>query len=138
MGGVYLPSQYGIIFIPLAAVQVQAGDKLRVTCQYSHIGEAESIELYASIGSEGWLGFDEILHASKTISVPEDLDWEYHEVYVDISITSSLDGGLYDLYAKLGGLIPEAISPTLEDVVEMLAVGDSEFGEITITEYAKV
>ena len=138
MGGVYLPSQYGAIFLPLAVVQVKAGDKLRVTCQYSHIGEAESIQLYASIGSEGWLGFDEILNASKTINVPEDLSWEYHEAYVDISITLALDGGLYDLYAKLGGLVPKVISPTLLDVVEMIAVGDSEFGEITITEYAKV
>ena len=138
MSGVYLPSQFGIIFLPLAAVQVKAGDKLRVTCQYSHIGEAESVQLYSSIGSEGWLGFDEILNASKTISVPEDLTWQYHEVYVDISITSALEGGLYDLYAKLGGLIPKVISPTLIDVVEMIAVGDSDFGEITITEYAKV
>jgi hypothetical protein len=73
MGGVYLPSQFGVIFLPMAVVQVKAGDKLRVTCQYSHIGEAESIQLYASIGNEGWLGFDEILNASKTLSVPEDL-----------------------------------------------------------------
>ena len=57
---------------------------------------------------------------------------------MDISITSALEGGLYDLYAKIGGLIPEVISPSLLDVVEMIAVGDSEFGEITITEYAKV
>jgi hypothetical protein len=79
-----------------------------------------------------------VLHGSKTISVPEDLTWEYHEAYVDISITSALSGGLYDLYAKIGGTIPKVISPTLLDVVEMIAVGDSEFGEITITEYAKV
>ena len=138
MSEVYLPSQFGVMFVPLAAVQLKAGDKLRVTCQYSHIGEAESVQLYASIGSEGWLGFDEILNASKTISVPEDLSWQYQEAYVDISITSALEGGLYDLYAKLGGLIPKVISPTLIDVVEMIAVGDSEFGEITITEYAKV
>jgi len=138
MSGVYLPSQFGVIFLPLAAVQVKAGDKLRVTCQYSHIGEAESVQLYSAIGNDGWAGFDEVLHGSKTISVPEDLTWEYHEAYVDISITSALSGGLYDLYAKLGGAVPKVISPTLLDVVEMVAVGDSEFGEITITEYAKV
>jgi hypothetical protein len=138
MSGVYLPSQFGVIFLPLSAVQVKAGDKLRVTCQYSHIGEAESVQLYSAIGNDGWAGFDEVLHGSKTISVPEDLTWEYHEAYVDISITSALSGGLYDLYAKIGGTIPKVISPTLLDVVEMVAVGDSEFGEITITEYAKV
>ena len=138
MSGVYLPSQFGVIFLPLAVVQVKAGDKLRVTCQYSHIGEAESVPLYAAIGNEGWAGFDEKLNASKTISVPEDLSWQYHEAYVDISITSALSGGLYDLYAKIDGLIPRVISPTLLDVVEMVAVGDSEFGEITITEYVKV
>ncbi|MFC2032084.1 hypothetical protein ACFLUS_01745 [Chloroflexota bacterium] len=113
-------------------MQVKAGDKLQVTCQYSHIGEAESVQLYAAIGNQGWASFDEILNASKTLSVPEDLSWQYHEAYAEISITSALSGGLYDLYAKIGGLIPKVISPTLLDVVEMVAVGDSEFGEITI------
>ena len=138
MGAVYLPSQFGIIFLPLANVQVKPGDKLRITCRYSHIGQSDSQPLYAAIGNEGWAGFDEVLHGSKTISVPEDLSWQYREAYVDISITSALSSGLYDLYAKIGGLIPKVISPTLLDVVEMIAVGDSEFGEITITEYAKV
>ena len=138
MGAVYLPSQFGVMFLPLANVQVKPGDKLRITCRYSHIGQSDSQPLYAAIGNEGWAGFDEVLHGSKTISVPEDLSWQYHEAYVDISITSALSGGLYDLYAKIGGFIPKVISPTLLDVVEMLAVGDSDFGEITITEYVKV
>jgi len=138
MGGVFVPSNFGVIFLPLAAVQVQAGDKLRVTCQYSHIGEAESVPLYAAIGNQGWAGFNEILNAQKTLSVPEDLSWEVHEDYVDITITSALAGGLYDLYAKIGGAIPKVMSPVLIDVVEMVVVGNSEFGEMTITSYAKV
>jgi len=89
MNGVYLPSQFGLIFIPLAAVQVKAGDKLRVTCQYSHIGQAVSQPLYAAIGNSGWAGFNEVLNGSKTISVPEDASWNYHEDYVDISITTA-------------------------------------------------
>ena len=72
MGAVYLPSQYGVMFLPLANVQVKPGDKLRITCRYSHIGQADSQLLYAAIGNEGWAGFDEVLHGSKTISVPED------------------------------------------------------------------
>jgi len=139
MGAVYIPSEFGIIFLPLANVQVEAGDKLRVTCRYTHRGKAESVPLYAAIGNAGWAGFDEVLHASKTLSVPEDASWQTREDYVDIAITSSISAGLYDLYAKIGGTTPKVISPTLHDVVEVLAgISDSEFGEISITNYAKV
>ena len=138
MDGAY-PSQFGLILIPLAAVQVKAGDKLRVTCRYSHQGKAETVTLYAAVGNSGWAGFDEVLHASKSVSVPEDTGWQFREDYVDISITTAIAAGVYDLYAKIDGLIPKAISPTLYDVVEVLAaVPDSEFGEITITTYTKV
>ena len=139
MGAVYLPSQFGGIFLPLANVQVKPGDKLRITCQYSHIGQADSQPLYAAIGNEGWAGFDEVLHGSKTISVPEDATWDYHEEYVDITITTAISAGFYDLYAKIGGTFPKVISPSLLDVVEVMAeTPESEFGEISITDYAKV
>ena len=139
MGAVYLPSQYGLLLLPLANVQVKAGDSLRITCRYSHLGKAESQTLYAAIGNSGWAGFDEVLHASKTISVPEDASWNYREDYVDVNITTALSAGVYDLYAKIGGTIPKVISPTLMDVVEMLAqTPDSQFGEISITGYVKV
>jgi len=139
MGAVYLPSQFGGIFLPLANVQVKPGDKLRITCRYSHIGQADSQPLYAAIGNEGWAGFDEVLHGSKTISVPEDATWDYHEEYVDITITTAISAGFYDLYAKIGGTFPKVISPSLLDVVEVMAeIPESEFGEISITDYAKV
>ncbi len=139
MGAVYLPSQYGLLLVPLASVQVKPGDKLRITCRYSHIGKAENQTLYAAIGNSGWAGFDEVLHGSKTISVPEDASWNYREDYVDISITTAISAGVYDIYAKIGGTIPEVISPTLNDVVEVMAeTPESEFGEISITDYAKV
>ena len=139
MNGVYLPSQFGIILIPLASVQVKAGDRLRVTCRYSHRGKAESVKLYAAVGNSGAFGFDEVLHGEKTISVPEDASWQFREDYVDITITTAIAAGFYDLYAKIDGVFPKAISPTLYGVVEVLAaVPESEFGEITITNYAKV
>ena len=139
MGAVYLPSQFGGIFLPLANVQVKPGDKLRITCRYSHIGQADSQPLYAAIGNEGWAGFDEVLHGSKTISVPEDATWNYHEEYVDITITTAISAGFYDLYAKIGGTFPKVISPSLLDVVEVMAeTPESEFGEISITDYTKV
>ena len=139
MNGVYLPSQFGGIFVPLAAIQVKPGDSLRITCRYSHYGFAESVTLYAAIGNSGWAGFDEVLHGSKTISVPEDANWNYREDYVDIAITSAISAGVYDLYAKIDGGIPRVISPTLHDVVEVLAeIPESEFGEITISSYVKV
>ena len=139
MGTVYLPSQFGLLLMPLANIQVEPGDKLRITCRYSHLGQAESQTLYAAIGNSGWAGFDEVLHASKAISVPEDASWNYREDYVEISITTALSPGVYDLYAKIGGAMPRVISPTLHDVVEVLAeTPQSQFGEISITNYAKV
>jgi hypothetical protein len=57
---------------------------------------------------------------------------------VDITITTDISAGLYDLYAKIGGTIPKVISPTLHDVVEVLVTSNSEFGEISINSYAKV
>ena len=139
MGAVYLPSQFGFVLVPLANVQVKPGDKLRITCRYSHIGQGETQTLYAAIGNGGWAGFDEVLHGSKVISVPEDASWNWREDYVDISITSAISPGFYDLYAKIGGTIPKVISPTLQDVVEVLSeTPESEFGEISITGYVKV
>ena len=139
MGGLYLSSQFGVIFLPLAAVQVRLGDTLRVTCRYSHYGAAEDMVLYAAIGNHGWAGFDEVLKGSRTVSVPEDLAWTYREDYVDIAISSSKAPGFYDLYGKIDGGIPRVTSPVLQDVVEMLgAVSESEFGEIAITGYAGV
>ncbi len=40
---------------------------------------------------------------------------------MDIAITSAISPGFYDLYTKTGGTIPKAISPTLHNVVEVLA-----------------
>ncbi|MBC8477455.1 MAG: hypothetical protein H8D49_03825 [Dehalococcoidia bacterium] len=139
MNGVLVPSQFGMIFLPMTVVQVKSGDMLRVTCQFSHIGEAESVSLYAALGNSGAFGFNEVLHGSGTISVPEDASWQYHEGYVDISITSAISPGFYDLYAKINGGIPRVISPTLNDVVEVIPdIAESEFGEISITDYSKV
>ncbi len=138
MGAVFLPSEFGIIFLPLANVTVTAGDKLRVYCRYTHRGKTESQPLYVAIGNDGWAGFNEILHASKTLSVPEDSSWQTRDDYVDIPITTAITAGVYDLYAKIGGSTPKVISPTLHDVVEVTQIGNSEFGEITINSYSKV
>ena len=66
MGAVFIPSEFGLVFIPLASVQVKAGDKLRITCRYTHRGKSESVPLYAAIGNSGWAGFDELLNLCKT------------------------------------------------------------------------
>lgn len=80
--------------------------------------------------------FDEILFGSRAINVPEDATWTWHTDSVDISITAALSPGTYDLYAKIGERV---ISPTLHNVIQVVEeVPPSEFGEITITDYAKV
>jgi hypothetical protein len=136
MGGVYVPSQFGVVFLPMSSVQVSAGDTLRLTVSYTHLGKAENnVVLRGAIGNYGWAGFDEILYYQKYISVPEDSQWTTRTDTLDIVITTHLSAGLYDLYAK----VKSVISPILQDVVEMtVAPTTSEFGDMTITNYAKV
>ncbi|MBN2240959.1 MAG: hypothetical protein JW712_14410, partial [Dehalococcoidales bacterium] len=64
--------------------------------------------------------------------------WQTRDDYVEISITTGISKGVYDLYAKIGGATPKVISPILTDVVEVTQIGNSEFGEITINSYSKV
>lgn len=136
MGGVFVPSQFGVVYLPMSTVQLKAGDSLRLYVTYTHLGKAESnVVLRGAIGNYGWAGFDEILYYQKTINVPEDLTWTPRTDTLDIVITTHLSAGLYDLYAK----VKSTISPILQDVVEMsVAPTTSDFGEMTITNYAKV
>jgi len=85
-------------------------------------------QIYAAIGNNGWAGFDEILHGTATItSIPESSTWKTYQASMDIYISPSIDpnDSPYDIYAKLGGTLPETQSPILENVITIRgAVGE--------------
>ena len=127
---------------------LMAGDVLRVSVAVPYRGPAYEFTRYGSIGQRGFFGFDEILSARATLSCPDSPE-KYTTVTgeLDIEIIGAGMAGIggisggndYDLYAKIGGTIAKVISPTLLDVVEMLAeTPQSQFGEISITGYVKV
>jgi len=110
----------------------EIGDVVRVTARIEHRGVGETANLYAAIGNQDtW--FDEILHNQKGWVVPESSSWVTYLPYVDISITSTISGGVYDVYAKLKGLI----SPTKNNCLTIQVLPEPSFASFGITEYSK-
>ena len=123
--------------VPSEVLQVEIGDTVRVTSQFTYIGPAVTGKLYVAIGNDGALGFDEILKNEKAISVPETATPKVYEDFVDIAITSAIAGGKYDMYSKIRE-IPGAdiLSAVLQDVIEVVAAAP-EFSNLQITSYVK-
>lgn len=124
--------------VPPEVLQVQIGDKVRVVSRFDYVGPAVSGKLYTAIGVSGAAGFDEILKNEKAISVPKTDTAKTYEESVDISITTAIAGGKYDMYTKIRE-IPGAdiISPALNDVIEVVGVVPV-FTNLKITSYVKV
>jgi len=117
---------------------LEIGDKCRVMVEFDYQGPSVSKSLYAAIGNSGWAVFDEILHGSRTISIPETDSWQTYNGYVDISITSAIDpaGSPYDLYAKIDGVTPDIISPVLESVINItVGVPSQDVRNLQIIDY---
>jgi hypothetical protein len=93
---------------------VYEGQYCDVICRFEHRGEAESKVLYAAIGNSGFFGFDEILHASRTVYATASSTWQTYVFTVRILITSQISAGLYDLYAKLDGMLTDPIKDVIK------------------------
>jgi len=108
------------------------GDVVRVTARIEHRGVGETANLYAAIGNQNtW--FDEILHNQKGRVFPESSSWVVYLPYVYISITSTISSGVYDVYAKLKGLI----SPTKNNCLTIQVLPEPSFRDFSISEYVK-
>lgn len=114
-------SQFTSIRVNISPQQVGAGDPLVVPASIIHVGGAEDVTLYAAIGNYGRFGFNEVLHASKRISVPFDANPTARADEVIIPITTALRPGYYDVYAKITGKLPETISEPVQNVIEFVA-----------------
>jgi len=104
-------------------IELTYGDTLRVNVSFDYRGLAGSATLYGSIGSRGFLGFNEILHNDASVDLPESpTEFTPCQASVDIPITSEISPGTdYDLYVKLLEY-PEAGMPEVDDVIDIVGV----------------
>ena len=71
--------------------------------------------MLAAIGSSVLFGFNEVLHGSKLIIVPEGAGWQHHGDYVDTATTPPISATFWDLYVEIGGGVHRVISLTPHD-----------------------
>jgi len=101
-------------------VELNVGDSLRLVTTFGYLGPSRQLTLYAAIGNQGMLWFDEIIAAQRTITLPESLgSFTTCEESIDILITEAISPGSgYDLMAK----IKEYPSQTEVRVVDVVNV----------------
>ena len=137
-----LPAQYPgyTIYYPLGSViEVRNGDTVRITVGYSYRGPAKTLTLYGAIGVQA-VWFDEKVHGSRQISLPESTNWITRSDYTDIVIdTSKIAAGTgYEIYAKMmDGSSDLVLSPVVYDVITVLSAA-AEFQNFQISSWAKV
>jgi len=132
-----LPSRFVDIEVQLGPSQVEHGDILAVPVVYNHQGDAETVTLRAAIGNYGAFGFDEVLYAQKTVTVPFSTTSTTYTETVNIPITTHIRPGIYDVYAKIIlGAFREVISPPVQNVVTVLEppapAAPSRFSDVTV------
>ncbi len=117
---------------------VGPGDICVIKTSFEYQGPAQQKRIYAAIGNSGTFGFDEILNAEDTISLPVSMSWLPYTAEVRIQVTASLnyDGSPYDLYAKINGIAPDITTPVLQDVLHVRATaGEPEYQSFRISDY---
>ena len=101
-------------------VELDVGDTLRLVTTFGYCGPSRQLTLYAALGTLGTFGFDEIIAAQRTITLPESPgSFTTREESIDILITEAVSSGSgYDLMAK----IKEYPSQTEVRVVDVVNV----------------
>ncbi|MBA7544052.1 hypothetical protein ES705_36398 [subsurface metagenome] len=96
---------------------VRIGYGCTVVVTFEYRGPTINKQLYAAIGNDGIWGFDEILSGSITVTIQGSTNWVTKGGGVLINVTTEIEPGVYDVYAKLNGVFPDAISPVKRDAV---------------------
>jgi len=113
--------------------EVEVGDTVRITARVEHRGSADVATIYAAIGIQGWLWFDEILHDQRAWSFAQSSGWEDYYPWVDIDI-SAIPSGVYDAYVKVRA--PLLVSPTVHNCITIVTMPtEPEFKGFAIEEY---
>jgi len=84
-------------------VELNVGDTLSLVTTFGYRGPSRQLTLYAAIGNQGMLWFDEIIAAQRTITLPESPDdFTICEESIDVLITEAISPRSgYDLMAKI-------------------------------------
>ena len=103
-------------------VELNMGDTLRLVTTFGYRGPSRQLTLYAAIGSQGALWFDELIAAQRPIDLPESpSSFTTCEESIDISITEAISSGSdYDLMAKIREY-PSQTEVRVADVVNIIS-----------------
>jgi len=102
-------------------VELNVGDTLRLVATFGYCGPSRQLTLYAALGTLGVFGFDEIIAAQRTITLPESPgSFTTCEESIDILITEAVSSGSgYDLMAKIKEY-PSQTEVRVADVVNVI------------------
>lgn len=117
-------------------VNIAAGDTLRVEYSYKYGGPAIDVTEYASIGYTTFGVYDEIVHRSKSRSLPKSTTPETYSDYIDLVMPTPAQAKWNDIEAKVsnGG---NTLGLNYQDALSVVSV-EAEFTEFAIIDYSKV
>lgn len=116
-------------------ITVFRGDTVRVTATIDHMGAATTATLAAYIGDRGIIFNAHWSGIADPVTLPESIDWVTHTLSVDVPITGTGRGGLFDIYVK----ILETGAPGMPELANVIrVVGPGEFQNFAIASYDKV
>ena len=117
-------------------VNIAAGDTLRIEYSYKYSGPAITVTEYASIGYTTLGVYDEIVHKSKSRSLPESTTPKEYTGYIDLVMPTPAQTKWNDIECKVknGG---KELGLNYQDALNVVSV-TPEFTEFSIVEYAKV
>jgi hypothetical protein len=99
---------------------VSAGTHTTINVKCDYIGPGEYVTLYAALGNQRpIIGFDELDHTSKSIYLAPAAVKGTQYFTIDIPIAASRGAGVYDIYAKIGGVL----GPEYANVVQVTSGG---------------
>lgn len=130
--------EFANLVVTGATSPVAIGGYCTITCRWQYRGPQITKTIYGAIGNNGIFGFDEVLHNSAVVTIPEAADWTTMQGSIIIPVTSSIDpaDSPYDVYVKLTGTGNDPISPAVEDIVYVTgAAAEPEFSNLVITGY---
>lgn len=124
-------------------ISLTQGETLRITVSLYYQGPAFSGSLYGAIGSKQLTAFNEVIHATSSLVLPQYASPTLVSgKYVDIPITTALAAGKdYSIYIKVqNGITPTVdttMSPYYENAIHITGI-EIDFTSFQIANYAKV
>lgn len=117
-------------------VDIAAGDTLRIAYSYKYSGPAITVTEYASIGYTTLGVYDEIVHKSKSRSLPESATPTTYDGTLDLVMPTPAETKWNDIEAKVYNGDKE-LGLNYQDALNVI-MPEAEFTEFSIVDYARV